>query len=148
MNMKLAKKLLSVILCIVLVAALAFNTVGCAKEEPQQEAPAQNPDIITTTLGTGSKVFTFVAVDLEGVESKFEIHTDAETVGAALMEHQLLDGDQGDYGLYVKTVNGITLDWDKDAKYWSLLIDGEYAMAGVDQTEITEGSVYTFIPAE
>ena len=41
MNMKLAKKFLSVILCIVLVAALAFNTVGCAKEEPQQEAPAQ-----------------------------------------------------------------------------------------------------------
>lgn len=148
MNMKYAKKTFSVIWCIVLIAALALSITGCTKENLQQEAPAQNTEAVAITLGTGSKVFTFIAVDLEGAESKFEIHTDAETVGAALLEHKLIDGDQGDYGLYVKTVNGITLDWDKDAKYWSLLIDGEYAMTGVDQTEITESSVYTFIPAE
>lgn len=147
------RKWLSVLWCIVLIAALALNITGCAATTPSQdtstqEAPIADDEAAATILGEGSKTFFFVAVDLEGKESKFEIHTDAETVGAALMEHQLLDGDPGDYGLYVKTVNGITLDWDKDAKYWSLLIDGEYAMTGVDQTEITEGSTYTFLPAE
>ena len=56
----------------------------------------------------------------------------------------LIAGEQGDYGLYVKTVNGITVDFDKDGKYWAFYVGGEYAMSGVDSTEITAGSTYAF----
>ena len=48
--------------------------------------------------------------------------------------------------LYVKTVNGITLDYDKDKMYWAFYINGEYAMTGVDSTPIEEGAVYAFKP--
>ena len=74
----------------------------------------------------------------------FEIHTDKKIVGEALLELNLIDGEQGDYGLYVKTVNGITVDFDKDGKYWAFYVGGEYAMSGVDSTEITAGSTYAF----
>ena len=56
----------------------------------------------------------------------------------------LISGDESEYGLYVKTVNGVTLDYDKDGKYWAFYVDGEYAATGVDSTDIAAGSTYTF----
>lgn len=72
------------------------------------------------------------------------IHTDKTLVGEALQELELIAGDEGDFGLYVKTVDGITADYDKDGVYWAFYENGEYAMQGVDQTEITEGAAYSF----
>jgi hypothetical protein len=72
----------------------------------------------------------------------FTIHTDQETVGEALTEHDLIDGEQGAYGLYVKKVNGMTADFDVDGYYWAFYIDGELAMTGVDGTAIEEGVTY------
>ena len=170
MNRSSMRRLLSVIGVLVLVAAMALSTAGCGSKAEEPKAPVNtepapqatteaNPPEETAAetqaaeaqgnvLGQGSTVFTFVAVDLEGVETVFEIHTDAATLGDVLLEQELIAGDMGEYGLYVKTVNGITLDWEKDGKYWSLLIDGEYAMTGVDATEIAAGTTYTFLPAE
>ncbi len=86
----------------------------------------------------------FTATDTDGNETHFEIHTDRETVGEALTELDLISGDEGDYGLYVKTVNGITVDYDTDGKYWAFYVDGEYATAGVDATPVTPGASYSF----
>ncbi len=88
------------------------------------------------------KAFTVVVTDLEGNETKFEYTSDAATVGEALLAEGLIQGDAGEYGLYINTVNGITANWDNDQTYWAFYIDGEYAMTGVDATEITEGATY------
>jgi len=56
----------------------------------------------------------------------------------------LIAGDTAEYGLYVKTVDGITVDYDTNGKYWAFYINGEYAMTGVDTTPITEGEEYSF----
>ena len=45
---------------------------------------------------------------------------------------------------YVKTVNGITADYDTDGTYWAFYVNGEYAMTGVDSTPVEDGAVYTF----
>ena len=81
-------------------------------------------------------------MDKEGKETRFEIHTDETTVGAALSKLELIAGEQGDYGLYMHTVNGQTLDWDKDGMYWAFYVNGEYALKGVDQTEIDPAATY------
>ena len=80
--------------------------------------------------------------DKDGNETQFTIHTDKETVGEALLELNLIAGDESEYGLYVKTVNGITADYDSDGVYWAFYVNGEYATAGVDSTPITEGDSY------
>ena len=85
-------------------------------------------------------------MDLEGNEKTFQITTNKSTVGEALMDEGLLAGEPGPYGLYVKTVNGITLDYDKDGKYWAFYVDGEYGLTGVDETAIQPGSTYCFKP--
>ena len=108
----------------------------------QKEEDNTSSDI--TVLGEGETSFSFSVVDKEGSETLFEIHTDKETVGEALLELELIDGDESEYGLYVKTVNGITADYDKDGVYWAFYISDEYAETGVDSTKIVDGNEYSF----
>ena len=151
------RRLLSVILCVVLLAAVALTAIGCSDKE-QNENDGGNSVVQQTTgddenqespekakvVGEGQKQFDFTVVDVEGNETKFIVKTDKKTVGEALLDVKLISGEDGQYGLYVKTVNGITADYDKDKKYWGFFINDEYAMTGVDQTEIEEGKTYTF----
>lgn len=122
-------KLLSVVLCVVLIAAMALNFAGCSKED---------------STG-GEKSFTFVVTDLEGNEESFAITTAKATVGEALVDEGLIEGEDSEYGLMVNTVNGVTADWNADQTYWAFYIDGEYAMTGVDQTDITDGATYSMV---
>lgn len=133
MKMNSMKKMLCLIGCVVLIAAMALTFTGCGGNSN------------TTTTEAGSKVsFTVVVTDPEGTETTFDVSTDKETVGEALLEEGLIAGEDSDYGLYVTTVNGITLDWEKDQMYWAFYIDGEYAQTGVDSTNVAEGTVYSF----
>ena len=132
-------KLLSLVLVFVLTAAAALT--GCSgKPAETTEAPqsAGQP----TVLGEGERVFELTIVDKEGNAHLYEIHTDAEMVGQALMDLELIDGEEGPYGMYIKSVLGQTLDYDTDGMYWSFYVNGEYAMTGVDQTPVTEGESY------
>ena len=148
MQGKCSRRLLSSILCMVLIVAMALFTTGC-------NGSTENGDSVSAStaagdggqaelkqLGEGSSTFLFTVVDQEGSETLFEIHTDSETVGEALLELGLIAGEESEYGLYVKTVNGITADYDKDGVYWAFYINGEYAATGVDATAVTEGDSY------
>lgn len=142
-----SKKILSYILLTVLIAAMALVSVGCSDKE--NTSATEKPVVTTasnevTVLGEGARTFDFTVTDFEGKVTAFIINTDKETVGEALLELGLLEGKEGPYGLYVKTVNGITADFDKDGKYWAFYIDGEYAMTGVDVTNIETGKTYAF----
>ena len=131
-----------------LIAAMAVFTTGCNDNTKTTEE--QSPAIEETkvaqaqVVGEGNTVFTFTVVDADGAETLFEVHTDKATVGEALLDCGLIAGDESDYGLYVKTVNGVTADYDTDGAYWSFYVDGEYAQSGVDSTNIEEGKTYTF----
>ena len=159
MKMTRIKKPLSFILCIVLIAAIALFTTGCNDntiETPENET-TQDAEVISTAvseedstelqmqeIGKGEKSFVFTVTDADGAETAFLVHTDKTTVGEALLDLELIAGDEGAYGLYVKTVNGATYDYDKDGKYWAFYVNGEYGMTGVDMTDITEGATYSF----
>ncbi len=97
-----------------------------------------------TELGEGSKTFTF-KVEADGYSVTFTIHTDTTTVGDALLGLNLIAGEDSQYGLYVKTVNGMLADYDVDQTYWSFYENGQYAMSGIDTTDIVEGYAYSFV---
>lgn len=142
------KKITSMLLCMMLVVAMAFGTTACNEKrnnETQKSTEAeQNTQAEIKVLGEGEKEFAFAVVDKDGNETQFEIHTDKETVGEALLEQNLIVGEDGEYGLYVKTVNGITADYDVNQTYWAFYINDEYAQTGVDSTKITAGDSYSF----
>lgn len=128
-------RILCLALVLVLTAAMALGMTACTKI---------SPDAASSTAQTTQMEFTFKVVDDKGNEETFSIKTDKTIVGEALLEKGLIAGEQGDYGLYVKTVNNITADFDTDKTYWAFYINDEYAMTGVDVTEIENGATYTF----
>ena len=93
----------------------------------------------------GEHSFTFVAVHGDGTEKTFEITTDKTNVGDALLEENLIAGDDGDYGLYVKTVDGEYAEYTETGAYWSFYIADEMAMTGVSSTEIEDGATYKMV---
>ena len=95
-------------------------------------------------FGNGAKTVK-VEVKAEKQSITFTLHTDKETLGEALMEHNLISGENGPYGLYIKFVNGIEADYDKDKTYWAFYKNGEYMMSGVDTTVIADGEHYELV---
>ena len=98
-------------------------------------------------FGKGAKTVE-VEVKVEEQSVTFTIHTDKEMLGDALLEHGLLEGEEGPYGLYVKKVNGMLADYDVNQHYWSLCKNGEYMMTGVDSTPIADGEHYEIVYAK
>ena len=134
------KSILTLVLCIVLAAATVLCMAGCKKKE----GPKADPSVQIVDKGTGAKQFEFDVIHRNGETKRFMIHTDKDTIGAALVEVELVSGTSSEYGLMVNVVDGEKLDYTADGAYWALYIDGEYAMTGVDSTNIEEGKVYTF----
>lgn len=147
MRRNVSKKMNSFILCVMLIVAMAITMVGCGTKKDNgavQNAAQSSTEAGNQVLGEGKTKFSVVVVDGEGKETAFEIHTDEKTVGSALLGVKLIEGETGQYGLYVKKVNNITADYDVDKTYWAFYIDGEYASTGVDATAVEEGKTYTF----
>ena len=147
MNKHSMKKMLRSIVCMVLIAAMALACMGCAKKDVP---PVEKLDATVTTqeLGKGAKTFAFEVEDMEGNKQEFLIHTDADTVGAALLELELIQGEPGPYGMYVKEVCGISAIYEEDGTYWAFYENGEYGMTGVDETPIDESVTYAFVKTE
>ena len=98
-----------------------------------------------TELGEGETTIYVTVKDVDGTVTKFLIHTDAKTVGEALLAVELIAGDESEYGLYVTSVNGITADWEAEKAYWAFYIGEEYAQTGVDATDIVADTEYSFV---
>ena len=109
-----------------------------------KEQPFSGVAEIGAVIGEGSKTFAVEVTDGEGKVTAFTVKSDADTVGAALLALGVIAGEDSQYGLYVKTVNGITADYDKDQTWWGFYVDGAPAAAGVDSTDIADGSTYGF----
>jgi len=128
------------LICIVLLTVLCICIAGCGNKA---DADLWSNALYTedTQLGSGEKTI-YVDVVTEEKTVTFTIKTDKEMVGDALMEHNLVSGEKGAYGLYVKFVNGIEADYDKNQSYWAFTKDGESLLTGVDGEKIKADAHY------
>lgn len=125
-----------------LVLALMLSLAACgAKAEGLWANATYTED---TELGEGAKTLS-VEVTAEDKTITFTIHTDAENLRGALEENGLVSGDESEFGLFLKSVNGIAADYDADGYYWALSKAGEYLMTGVDDTLIADGEQYELV---
>ncbi len=130
-NANFKKSRLMSLILVVLIAAMVLSLAACGSKDEG-------------SANVGDKSFTFEVVYADGTTEHCTINTDAATVGEALMEVGLVEGEEGPYGLYVKTVNGLTLDYETDGMYWAFYVNGEYGMSGCELTEIEDGASYAF----
>ena len=133
------RTLLTAVLCVMMLACMT----ACTKEE-EKGIWADAKYTEDTELGKGSKTVK-VVVGAEGKKITFTIHTDETILGDALLAHELVEGEDGDFGLYIKKVNGMLADYDVDQTYWGFYQNGEYMMTGVDTTEFADGDQYELV---
>ena len=86
----------------------------------------------------GGKTIAVQVVLLDGESSDYTIQTDEEYLRGALESIDLIEGSESEYGLFVTTVNGVTVD-DSKQQWWCFTQDGEMLMTGVDTTPIADG---------
>lgn len=89
----------------------------------------------------GSKTITVTVI--HGDESKkiFVVSTNAESLRGALEQENLISGNEGQFGLFVETADGETVDTAAE-EWWSFERNGELLTTGVDDTMIVDGDTY------
>lgn len=118
------KKILAAAGLLVLVAAL-LTAYFCLRPEAQ----------------VGSKTVELTVTHGDGSAAVYTMHTDAETLRAALDELDLLVGEDGPYGIFVTAVDGESVD-SANEEWWCFTKDGEMLMTGLDDTMIADGERY------
>ena len=129
---------------VVLVVLLCLGVSACSKTETNIDLWKNATYTEDTELGEGAKT-VLVEVVAEDKSVTFTINSDKSILGDALAEHKLIEGEKGAYGLYVKKVNGIEADYDKNKAYWGINKNGEGLMTGVDGVKFKDGERYEFV---
>ena len=137
---------------VISVSLLLFVTMllsACGKKEVLPEVWENATYKEDVTLGEGAKtVDVYVTAGEKSV--KLTIKTDEKTLGAALKALSIIEGDESEFGIYIKKTNGIVADYDIDASWWGfnkVLEDGtrETMLTGVDSVDIVDGETYELI---
>ena len=130
-------------ICVLLSVLIGINLMSCKKEI--ERAPVWENALYTENVefGNGEKT-VIVKVKAEDKEVIFTLNTDKENLEDALTEHNLIGGEEGPYGLYVKEVNGILADYNINKSYWSISKEGELLMTGVDGETVEDGEIFEF----
>ena len=124
--MKNLRKILLVLLVLALTAAAFMSFTGCEKPKGDDS----------------EKTITVTVTDDKGEKTVFTITTNSPNLRGALEQEKLIEGDESQYGLYVKVVNGVRADYDNDGAWWGFYKDGVLLPSGIDDTIISDGDKY------
>lgn len=138
-----------IIVSFALLLCMTLLLSACGSREVLPEVWEDATYTEDTTMGEGSKMVD-VYVTAADKSVKLTVKTDEEKLGAALLALGIIDGDMGEFGIYIKVVNGMTADYGVDASWWGfnkVLPDGtrETMMTGVDGVTISDGEAYELI---
>lgn len=92
----------------------------------------------------GGKSITVTVVHKDESEKVFELSTDQEYLGPALVEGRVVEDNQSEYGLYILTADGETVD-EAAQEWWCLTQNGESLTVGADQQPIADGESYELV---
>ena len=126
----------SVLVLLIAAAAVTLPSCGKTEENPGAESGITEQEEITLTIEV---------VGPDGVSKEHTVTTDSDNLEGAFLDSGFVSGEDGPYGLYIKTVDGITADYDTDGAYWAMYKDGEYLMTGAGDTKIAEGEHYELV---
>ena len=92
-----------------------------------------------TTAGTKTIHITVIHADRS--EADFTYQTEAEYLGEVLLAEGLASGENGQYGLFITTVDGEIADSSRQ-QWWCITQNGEKLNTSADTTPITDSDQY------
>lgn len=125
---------IAALLALICMLSMSLALVSCSNDGEGDESESGTP--ITITLEV---------IGPDGTSKEHTVNTDtSKNLRQALEGAGLISGEESQYGLYVKVVDGITADYDVDKSYWALSKNGVTLNAGVDSTPIADGDHFEF----
>ena len=121
------KKLIVAVVALVVVIAVMLGVYSFTRPETVK----------------GAKEYAVTVIHSDGGKKVFLLDTDAEFLAEALMEAELIAGEEGPYGLTLITVDGEDAVWDTDNAYWCIYIGEEMATVGISAIPVYDGSAFT-----
>ena len=86
-----------------------------------------------------------ITVQIESKRDKYSFeqsyNTDEEYLGNFLDKQGLIGFNESEYGRYITSVQGYESN-DEEQSWWSISVNGESAMTGVDEIVINDNDVY------
>lgn len=127
--MKKQTKIIAAVVALVVVIGLLLGLYFATRPETQD----------------GAKAFTVVVVHANGESKEFDYRSDEEYVGTVLIEDGLIEGAEGQWGMYISHVDGERAVYEEDGAYWALYVGEEYATNSVELTPIEDGATYKLV---
>ena len=89
----------------------------------------------------GDKTIKVLVVHGNKEEKAFEYQTDAKYLADVLKVEHLVEGEEGEYGLFITSVDGEEAD-DTKQQWWCITKNGEQLNTSASQTPIMDGEQY------
>ena len=87
------------------------------------------------------KSVTVTVIHADASENVFEVSTGLENLGDLLTKTGIASGTEGEYGLYITTVDGETAD-ESQQQWWCITKAGEEVATGADGVILADGDKY------
>ena len=110
-----------------------------------------NTDTTTESTGTADAqktAFTVAVVQKDGTAKDFTLRTEQTTLGAALLESDLVEAEANRFGLQIKAVNGVKAAYDENNAYWAVFSGEQAADRDPREIPIEEGGSYKLVYIE
>lgn len=87
---------------------------------------------VTVEINTGETV------------SEYTVKTKADNLADVLLDNDLVEGDIGEYGLYINAAGGYTADVANE-EWWCIYQSGEMLMTGASDTPVANGDHFEVV---
>ncbi|MCR4615067.1 MAG: DUF4430 domain-containing protein [Clostridiales bacterium] len=126
--MKKSKGNAAIIICMVIsiVSLMAGLTIIFAEKNNAKKAP---------DTSTKNIVIEVMAPGYDG--KTYKLTTNRQYLGEVLVDEKIAEGENGQYGLYIKSAAGIKADESK-SEWWCITKNGEAVATGADAVEIAD----------
>lgn len=123
------KKLFLALTALVVVAAVMIGIYVLTRPETEE----------------GTKTITVKVVHGDGSEKTFTCSTEHDVLGEVLIEEGLVEGELGEFGLFISAVDGEMADYNADGAWWGVYHNGELAVLGADTLPISDGDAFSLV---
>ena len=100
--------------------------------------------IFKPKAASGRKEITVTVINDQGEKKSYELRTDAAYLSQALAEIEGLsvEGEEGDYGMYVRAVNGLEAVYERDQAYWAFYVNGAYCNYAIEEQPVYDKDAF------
>lgn len=89
----------------------------------------------------GAKEITVTVVHADQSSKDFIYQTDEAYLGAVIKAEGLVEGTDGDYGMFITSADGEAAD-DSKEQWWCITKEGESVNTSADQTPVEDGDQF------